>query len=251
MKAWRNIYCLTLLLGMFVAWLPESARVLSQNFAASPLEPANFSVNLETRKPLENTFAELKSTFLIKDPTYALAYFDVIGILSEKNSCTDFFSGSDKALEVFNELAPMMTRTYTSQNLGIRMSGRYTIMSNNASGTRYRLFRKAEINSRGAFYHQKIFDTEAYVPSVGSFAPNTRAARALMLLHELGHLIEVLPGHWLLPDDGANATLSQENTRTVEKHCAESIKGLSKSNSVDPARHQTQPSNMQKAQTLF
>ncbi len=229
MRAWRNVYYLTLVFGIFAALLQGTASGQSRNFSAPLSGPPEGSFKLETEKSLpQPTFAELKSRLTIKDPSYTEAYFDVVSILSDENSCSDFFGGPDKALEVFNQLAAMMTKTYSRQNVGIQMSGDYMTMSNQISGNRYRLFRKAEVNVLGPFYRQKIFETEPSVPHVGSFPPNTREARTLMLLHELGHLIELRRGQWLLPDDGHSEEQSEENTRIVEKHCAKAIMALPK-----------------------
>ena len=225
MKARRNIYSLTLMFVILAAMLPGLNNVRSQTLSAPLLNRDSGSVAFESRPPLQN-FAELKSTLLIKDSVYVEAYFDVTRILSEKNSCSDFFGGSDTALEVFTQLAATMTKTYIPANIGIRMSGDYSILDNRTSGIRYRRFNKAEINVRGSFYHQKMFAADPFVPSIGSFRPNTRAARALMLLHELGHLIEVRPGQWLLPNDGNKPAQSTENTWRVEKQCGQVIRAL-------------------------
>ena len=229
MRVWRNVYHLTFVFGIFAASLQGTARVQSQNFSA-PLEgPPHASIKLESENLLPRpTLAELKSRLLIKDSSYAEAYLDVVNILGDQNSCSEFFGGPERALDVFNRLAAAMTKTYSSPSLGIRMSGNYMTMINQILGNRYRLFKKAEINALGPFYRQKIFETEPSVPHVGSFPPNTREARALMLLHELGHLIEVRRGHWLLPDDGNSEGQSQQNTMTIERHCAKAIRALPK-----------------------
>jgi hypothetical protein len=60
---------------------------------------------------------------------------------------------------------------------------------------------------------------------VGRFPAASRPARALMLLHELGHLIRGSEG-WLLQPDGGDAVLSDRNTRTVESRCKEQLLAL-------------------------
>jgi hypothetical protein len=90
------------------------------------------------------------------------------------------------------------------------------------------LFKQAEINSFGAFYRSKTFPAEPFVPNMGSFRPNTREVRVLILLHELAHLIKGSDGRWLIPDDGTDAQLSRANTLTIESKCGQQIRRVSK-----------------------
>jgi hypothetical protein len=48
----------------------------------------------------------------------------------------------------------------------------------------------------------------------------------LILLHELGHLIEGEDGTWLLPDDGLNGPQSKANTLRVQQACREQLNKL-------------------------
>jgi hypothetical protein len=61
---------------------------------------------------------------------------------------------------------------------------------------------------------------------VGSFAPGSRPARALILLHELGHLIQGDDGDWLIPDDGRDGWQSKANTLRVEQVCRAQLETL-------------------------
>ena len=165
--------------------------------------------------------------FKINGSRFLSAYEDVINILQAQNSCSDFFGSS--AVEVFNELATQLTITRIPQNIGIRMSGRYRLMAKHGSSFRYRLFDKAEINIRGAFYIASGFISEPRIRPIGPFLPDTREVRAIMLLHELGHLIETPSGQWLLPDDGKDDAESQKNTRNIAKHCQQVIRAQTRS----------------------
>jgi len=69
---------------------------------------------------------------------------------------------------------------------------------------------------------------QSRIRQVGVFSPNTREARAALLLHELGHMIPNPNGGWLLRDDGDDYGLSAENTRQVIKVCREQISTLHK-----------------------
>jgi len=64
-------------------------------------------------------------------------------------------------------------------------------------------------------------------------ASNTREARVLMFLHELGHIVKA-DGNWRLPDDGRDAGLSRANTRKIENVCGDEIRNLGKGN-IAPA----------------
>jgi hypothetical protein len=55
--------------------------------------------------------------------------------------------------------------------------------------------------------------------SLNGRALGTRPARALILLHELGHLIRGEDGKWLLPDDGNDDRQSRANTQRVQAVC--------------------------------
>ena len=45
-------------------------------------------------------------------------------------------------------------------------------------------------------------------------------------MHELGHLIQKRDQQWILPDDGGNKLLSQENTQRVVAVCGKQISRL-------------------------
>jgi hypothetical protein len=110
--------------------------------------------------------------------------------------------------------------------MGLIMSGPSTNISNSQTGISYRLFANAEINTIGPFYRAKVRPEDPPIPNVGSFLPNTREARVLILLHELAHLIKSNDGTWLINDDGGNAELSKQNTQRVESRCGREIRAL-------------------------
>jgi hypothetical protein len=65
-----------------------------------------------------------------------------------------------------------------------------------------------------------------YPTDVGAFAPGSRQARALILLHELGHLIQGENGAWLIPDDGYNERQSAANTSQIQRVCRAQLAAL-------------------------
>jgi hypothetical protein len=128
---------------------------------------------------------------------------------------------------VFNTLySKLETSRLADTKTGVAMSGPTSSVMNARTGANYRLFEKAIINTSGPFYRRKLSRTDPLVPNVGSFEPNTREARAAILLHELGHLVQGADGRWLLPNDGTSDTQSIKNTTTIETRCGEQIKEL-------------------------
>ena len=154
------------------------------------------------------------------------AYLDAYTLLGREGQCGQFFigKGSRKVLGEF--VAKLQIRYMGDSRIGIRMFGIYSGFVEPEAGIAYRLFEKMEINSVGAFFRAKTFAAEPLVPNMGSFRPNTREARVLILLHELAHLIKNKDGTWLIPDDGSSSELSRINTLTVESKCGQQIRAL-------------------------
>ena len=161
------------------------------------------------------------------DPTpLGRAYLDAYSMLVSDNECGMYFGGAG-ARQVLSELVVRLRdRTIPDARIGVRMSGTFMNLREPESGLYYRLFEKADLNSLGAFYRSKTFPSQPHVPHMGSFSPNTREARVLILLHELAHLIKGPQGTWLIPDDGANAQVSRLNTQTIETKCGQQIRAL-------------------------
>jgi len=147
------------------------------------------------------------------------SYKDVYRVLKENNECSRFFGGPRLAVTVFNQFALLLRpRRLGEGALGVVMTGQYTNYLDVSTGQAYRLFEKASLNSDGPFRAKGAQGSKARM-RVGTFSVETRQARALMLLHELGHLIKGDDGKWLLPNDGGDNVLSERNTQEVETHC--------------------------------
>jgi uncharacterized protein YerC len=158
------------------------------------------------------------------------AFQDTISILSKNNSCRRFYGDTKTTEEVLRRLASQFqTRLLRDSRTGIEMAGNFTYFEQTENHVGSRLFATATINARGPFLKAKVFPAEPYVPPVGSFRPNTREARVLMLLHELAHLVRGQDGNWLIPDDGNAPALSKQNTAFIESQCRAQILSLSKS----------------------
>jgi hypothetical protein len=154
------------------------------------------------------------------------AYLDTYALLSGDNKCVQFFTGRKSRLVLDELVMRLRVRFMSDSRIGIRMSGTFSSFVEHQEGIAYRLFEQAEINRIGAFYRSKVSLAEPSVPGIGSFRPNTREARVLILLHELAHLIQGNKGTWLIPDDGSDAQLSRSNTLIVESKCGKYIRTL-------------------------
>jgi hypothetical protein len=166
-------------------------------------------------------FAEMGKPTLIEK-----AYLDAYTILKEDNSCSRFYSGPS-AISALNQLVGSLTATYFNRAIALRMRGATTWIQNYRTGRSYRLFEKAEVNLSGSFYKGNYSASEAKIPVIGYFQPNTREARVTILLHELGHMLRKPNKEWVLPDDGADPEISRQNTNRVIDACRDQINGLS------------------------
>lgn len=185
---------------------------------------AKGAVDASTSVPL----ASVPSPLISRDKVLGLAYYDTLSILSERNRCSDFFGGSAASVEVFNELVGKIRKNFLAVGIGMRMSGPTTHIHNAHTKRNYRTFAKVSLNANGPFYRKRSALWEPTVPHVGTFEPNSKGARVLILLHELGHMMKGANGDWLLPNDGKDEALSQINSRRIEDICGEEIKSLSK-----------------------
>ncbi len=157
------------------------------------------------------------------------AYRDAFNILQQDNSCSRFFGGAIAAEEVIDQLIAQLRNERIQDNrVGLRMYGGFVTFDKSENGFSYRLFARAKINTIGPFYKSKTLPEDAFVPGVGSFMPNTREVRVLILLHELAHLLMAPDGKWLIPDDGNNPKQSALNTAFIETKCKNQVRSLSK-----------------------
>jgi hypothetical protein len=168
------------------------------------------------------------SPLISEDKTLAAAYFNTLSILSTTNGCSLFFGGPAVAIEVFKHLISKVQKDYFTTTIGIQMSGETITVSNATTKTAYRLFDKVRINTNGPFYRKRLSLSDAPLRSIGTFQPNTKEARVLMFLHELGHVMKGEDGNWLLPNDGKDENISRLNSQKIEGVCGEQIKALPK-----------------------
>jgi hypothetical protein len=161
-----------------------------------------------------------------EDKVFGAAYYDTLSILRSNNKCSDFFGGPSAA-EIFSILISKVRKGYYPRSVGMKLSGSVNVFDN-ATRKEYRIFDKVSINTNGPFYKHRSSNGESPISRIGSYNPNTREVRVLMLLHELGHAVKGPDGAWLLTNDGDNPELSILNTQKIERVCTDQIKGLAK-----------------------
>ena len=154
------------------------------------------------------------------------AYADAYTVLSQNNACSEFFGGPRLATVVLNALRLRLETGLVSSNVGIIMSGPIISATDAGTGLAYRLFKKAQVNLTGPFFRSTNSQAQTFFRSIGRYPANTRKARVLMLLHELGHLVPGANGRWLLPDDADDHAQVYANTETVMARCGEQLESL-------------------------
>jgi hypothetical protein len=169
---------------------------------------------------------EHKPVVIEKDWSIRQAYFDVFKILNNQNTCSDFYRGPRTATTVLNGFVIRVKSRSLLREVSFEMAGSPRIIHDPATGVSYRLFEKTTVNSNGSFYQRRADPLRKFPSDVGNFAPGSRAARALILLHELGHLIQDDNGEWLIPDDGFDGRQSKENTFRVLQACRKELNAL-------------------------
>ena len=165
-------------------------------------------------------------TLVKTDWSLKQAYADVFKILSYENGCSSFYGGPRAATIVLNDFVVLVKAQSMHRQVIFQMVGTPRLFRNSVTGASYRLFDKAVVNTDGSFYQRRVELMREYPSDIGDFAPGTRQARALILLHELGHLIQDENGDWLIPDDGHNGPQSKANTLRVQQACRVELEKL-------------------------
>ena len=161
-----------------------------------------------------------------RDWNFNQAYSDVYKILSNQNTCSRFYGGPRTATIVLNGFIRNVKSQSLTRAVAFRMTGRLRLIHVPATGSSYRLFDIAMVNTNGSFYRRREDPMRKFPSDVGNFSAGSRRARALILLHELGHLIQNEKGAWLLPDDDYNGVQSKENTLRVQRECRAQLEAL-------------------------
>jgi hypothetical protein len=201
--------------------LVQSVQCQSQETKNGDSRPAAIE---EVAAPSDD--APRRLDFERKDWNLTRAYFDVFAILSNQNACSSFYGGPRAATTVLNGLVRLVKSELLDREVSFQMGGRSRVISDSATGARYRLFDRAMVNSNGSFYQRRSDPLRKYPSDVGNFPAGSRPARALILLHELGHLMEGGNGTWLLPDDAHDGPQSRANTLRVQQACRVELEKL-------------------------
>jgi hypothetical protein len=163
----------------------------------------------------------------------------VLDILRSENACTEWFATKDRVpAETFQSIGfvldshgpPDISATIVGQST-LMMRQPYVARATQDGGASTTIM----INAYGAFYRTQgqIQKTAAeggpaqlegtHVLTVGSYTGNTLAAQVVTLLHEFGHIID------LLPEDADNLDgKSVRNTDEVLRHCRVEIEARAK-----------------------
>ena len=123
----------------------------------------------------------------------------------------------------------MKNKRLENQRVAIEMSGPYSNVHNRRTGATYRRFEQVLVNTNGPLTLPPVMSSTSK-HTVGRFRTGTREARALILLHEIGHLLQGPDGNWLLPNDGTSSEISIQNTNTVQSYCLKQLTALGKAN---------------------
>jgi len=206
-------------------WTSTIICVLLLPSVQAQAQQANDAVPIdEVAAPAEESPRRL--VFTKKDWDITQAYADVFRILSSQNMCSNFYGGPRAATTVLNGFVTRVKSQRLLPEVSFQMAGRLRVIRDPATGTFYRLFERTMVNTNGSFYQRRTDPMRKFPSDVGDFSPGSRAARALILLHELGHLIQGDDGDWLIPDDGFNGEQSKANTLRVQQACRRELDTL-------------------------
>jgi hypothetical protein len=204
---------------------PDACAPFAESVAAEATAGGRDDAAAGPSMPVEAEAVKIRLKDAERTPLLEAAYKDARDALGQDEECSDFFGGRDGAQHVLDQLVGrLQDRPVRESNIAIRMQGDYTNITDYRTGAKYRLFDEAVVNSKGPFFREK--DGPRAFPDCGGFAPNTRGARAAMLLHELGHLIRRADGRWVLPNDGNDFGLAARNAERVEQKCGRHLKAL-------------------------
>lgn len=228
MSGGRVLHSFTLML-VFSLWIqpaPLNGRATTDEDKDKSTAPGG-SLNKSDSASLLAPMRPLISGLSQKVKVIDRAYLDAYTILSAENSCSKFFGGPYLATVILNLLYPKLKQTALDNNeVGIIMSGVTTTGQDKQTGVGFRLFENVAVNLKGPFFQSFNPKTHRFFNRVGGYPANTREARVVMLLHELGHLLPGSGPHWLLEDDANNFPQVMANTNSVLERCDAQVKSL-------------------------
>jgi hypothetical protein len=171
----------------------------------------------------------------------------VLEILGETNSCSAWFQSLDRdSLETFRTLSFFIDRKGINYIAEVRQNGSDSLLFNpyvasviQAGGS----YQTVTVNAEGAFFQAQTAVLEQpkdggpprlrgpHLLQVGPYLGGTPSAQVVTLLHELGHLVGLLPH-----DQGDVDGKSVQNTREVLKFCRAEIESQPKRGAFSASR---------------
>ena len=166
---------------------------------------------------------------------------EILGLLSEESSCSAWFRAAEpEAAAKFRSLRYAVDLAGPGEILKIQDGADGAVaMQPYVARTGQNVGQGSTItlNAHGAFFQELArvhtrnspndftLDNKYRSLVVGNFSGGTPAARLLTLLHEFGHIIDILPIDAGVP---AGPMLSVRNTETVLSHCGSQIRAHAK-----------------------
>ena len=167
----------------------------------------------------------------------ARARSDVIEILQSKNSCSAWFQAVDpNAASTFASLKFIIETNGPKEVLGVRFGSGEMLLKHPYAAKALENSSVVVLNANGAFFVRAapVFRQDnqggfyrlsgSRELRAGSYRGNTRAAQMTILLHELGHVVGLLPN-----DSDELSGQSERNTAEVLRFCQKQIKAASES----------------------
>lgn len=217
-----------------VSFAQSSAQSSVQSLTKSRLLRISEDV-VSSESALDDEAKELlaagKPGFLIES-----ARSEVLSLLSESNACTDWFlSAEPAAAEKFRSLRFVLDRAGAAEIVKLEgdgaVSGYYhpyvaSTRQNVGPGSTITL------NRNGAFFRSSALVRDAEHPAdrisaasyklltVGRYTGGSPEAQLLTVLHEFGHIVDLLPVDADVP---SAPFISIQNTETVLDHCRSQI----------------------------
>ena len=167
----------------------------------------------------------------------ARARSGVIEILQSNNSCSAWFQGVDpNAASTFASLKFIIETNGPKEVLGLRSGSGEMLLKHPYAAKALENSSVVVLNANGAFFVRAapVFRQDnqggfyrlsgSRELRAGSYRGNTRAAQMTILLHELGHVVGLLPN-----DSDELSGQSERNTAEVLRFCQKQIKAASES----------------------
>ena len=219
--------------------LPASAACLEESTLASNVPPLPLAPRADYPKPLLRAADPVETELLAgggRGAVIAEARQGVLDILGQPNACSDWFRSKEPDVTAW-----FRSLEYQIEDGGdtfvekiILPNGDWLFLQPYAARSRQNVGPGSTIilNAHGAFFSKAAVvmrmyrqggPTTAEPPRslrVGGYFGSSLEAREVTLLHELGHIIDLLPLDAGTPDGPA---LSTHNTDEVVRHCSAQI----------------------------